>query len=70
MRGVRVWECLPHVSYDLEEHEILSMKDGNEDEKHGNQNAQEEHHGLDEHAWTREDSLNKNNLLHLQCSMQ
>lgn len=41
----------PHAPQDLKEDQILPVQNWDDNEEDGNQKAEEEHHGLDDHAW-------------------
>lgn len=43
-------ECSPHAQQDLKENQILSVQNRYDNEEDSDQKAEEEHHGLDDHA--------------------
>lgn len=49
-----MWWCSPHAPQDLKEDQILSVQDWYDNEEDSDQKAEEEHHGLDNHACRRE----------------
>ena len=53
-REWEMWRHSPHAQQDLKEDQILSVQYRHDDEEDGDQKAEEEHHGLDDHACREE----------------